>query len=334
MPAGMLIGGLLQWILLIRMGRPHLANGWLVGFLCFLIPTTLLYGWLGLLSPPVFWSGCTALIAVYGIWRYIQQVYLGAVQRRVLLLSALACSLTCLLSIIAGGWLTFAIGIFSVLHSVLHEREEKGTSYTQVSNAAVFHRWRKRWGVYWLLPFVAANAIGALCLGLWGNGSLVWHPLAMGLGDPHGIPVGYFATFHQEFQRILNPTLGTASGSASDTKGLRVLAAMGLSLLGVLPIVGILGMGYQVPNRFVYRFLQRPDEELLLLWLSATGLILATLFQSDSAHIVQWGSLSWLLGFVVLARWLSRRPQIERQFRRLLFWLLVWVLAVLTLSLG
>ncbi|WP_373532659.1 hypothetical protein [Vampirovibrio sp.] len=318
-------GILLQWFVfqgclmavVYRMGQNHLPRIWLGLLLVFLW----LIGTSYFTASQVNWVGLSALLAVYCVWLHLRQVYAGEIRPSLLSTSALFTALTGWLSVETGLLLALAILFFSWIHCFLHEREEKDLRDNKISSQAVLNRWFPAWGVYWLLPFVLCHLVeGGLltALNLWpqfltDSGS--W--LSAFFKGKAPIP-GYFSSFHREFEAAFQPL--TFSNRIPHWLGFAVQILTGLRLLGigVLPVLGILGMGYQVPGRFVYRLLQRPDEELLLFWLSGAALILATFLDSSTVRIVSDGTLSFLLGFLVLARWLTPRPKAQREF----YWIL------------
>ncbi len=310
----------LQWLIfqgclmavIYRMAQNHLPKPWLGLMLVFLWVT----GTPFFMASAVNWVGLSALLAVYCVWLHLRHVYAGEVRPSLLITSALFTALTGWLSIETGLFLALAILFFSWCHSFLHEREERGTGYEKVSNGALLKRWLTVWGIYWLLPFVLCHWVeGSLltALGLWPqylSDSASWLLAAFKGKAP---VLGYFSSFHREFEAVFKPMIFSGPMPWLLVMALQVLMGLRLLLIGVLPVVGILGMGYQVPSRFVYRLLQRPDEELLLFWISGMALILATFLDSNSVRIVSDGTLSFLLGFLVLVRWLRPRPKAQRQ---------------------
>jgi hypothetical protein len=295
-----------------RLAQNHLPKPWLGLMLVFL--------WV--IGTPCFtasvvnWAGLSALLAVYCVWLHLRHVYAGQVRPSLLSASALFTALTGWLSIETGLLLALAILFFSGCHSFLHEREERGTGYEKVSNRAVLKRWLPVWGIYWLLPFVLCHWVegGFLtALGLWPQYLRGSASLLLSVFKGQALALGYFSSFHREFEAVFKPMIFSGPMPWPLVVALQVLMGLRLLLIGVLPVVGILGMGYQVPGRFVYRLLQRPDEELLLFWISGTALILATFSDSGSVRIVSDGTLSFLLGFLVLFRWLTPRPKAQRE---------------------
>lgn len=311
-------GWLLKPGLLYAMAKAHLPRFWLWLLLGFILWCDFQY------QAPLlcFWAGILAVLAVWLVWRHLQQVYAGAIQPAFLIAAGLIMAFTFCLSREIGFCLTVGLAGFSILHCFLHEREEKGIAYSQVSNRAVAKRWLGLWGLYWLLPLcVFYGVLNVLNTGL----GLNWDFAAACRADDRSIqwPLGYFSSFHQEFGNALKPLLKGPVQFYGLQIGFCLADAVWLTLIGILPIVGILGMGYQLPGRFVYRLLQKPDEELLLFWLGGTAMILATLIHSTAAQIVAHGALAFLLGFVVWCRWLQRRSSAERVFRRLALILLL-----------
>ncbi|WP_303673106.1 hypothetical protein [Vampirovibrio chlorellavorus] len=278
-----------------KMASGHLSRAWLILLLT-------LWGVLGLCcvcGSPSDWAGGAGLWAVLGGWYYLQRRYAG--QSGVL--GLWACSAFTLLTL----WLSFTTGLalmvalmgFSGLHCLLHEREERAVGYGVVPRRAVFSRWVRSWGMAWALPVL---------LGFWGGQFLPldlnsavwgWHGSS---SSGHGVqvPWGYFSSFHQEFTALWGAVGGSASpGNRSGPIFVAILKSTGLLLIGLVPILGVLGGGYHIPGRFVYRLLQRPDEELLLFWLCALALIMATGGHSTSGAIVAHGFLAFLLAFWV-----------------------------------
>lgn len=306
-----LLGSFIQLAIVYRLGQGHFSRHWLWLLLGFI--------WLPGLWYPLSISGLLALSAVFCVWKHLQQVYAGEVRPAWLALSGILTALA--------GWgdfytalsLTLGLGFFSFLHCFLHEREERDISYTKVSSRVVWQRWFKSWGVNWGLPLLASGVACVLVALLWDSGAVLLDrlPGMLTFSNPAGTGFGYFSTFHREFAAILMPLSAASPPPASVWVWVfwRIFMAVHLCLIGILPIVGMLGMGYQVPNRFVYRLLQRPDEELLLFLLCGIALILATLGNSTAERIVGQGSLAFMLGFLVLSRFLRRRPLMDRIIR-------------------
>lgn len=302
-----------------QLGKGHLAQQWLV-LLC-LFTGTILF------KADQLWAGLLCLAAVFLILKHLHQVYAGEIRPLILLGSGLISGLLLGSVVHAGLALTLGLGLFSVLHCFLHEREEKNISYGQVSNREVLHRWLRLWGIYWLLPLGLASVIsfGMGRFSVWEDCFPVGMFQAMVPSGKTANGFGYFSTFHQEFQNLFQ-----LSRDASEILPVlvadSVLMVIQLVLMGFLPVLGILGLGYQVPNRFVYRLLQRPDEELLLIFIAGTSLILGTLGHSTSNQIASYGPLAMLMGFIVMVRWLQVRPRLEQ-----IAYLSLWVLSLLCL---
>lgn len=295
---------------LYRLGTGHLAQRWLV-LMCLFVGTALL-------KADQLWAGLLCLVAVFLVWKHLHHVYAGEIRPRFLIGSGLISGFLLGGVFHSGLALALGLGLFSVLHCFLHEREEKNISYGQVSNREVWHRWLRLWGAYWLLPLGLASVIS---FGM--DRFSVWEALfpvgmfqAMVPSGKTANGFGYFSTFHQEFLGLF-----TVSYRLSLFLIVSVILALQLVLLGLFPVLGILGLGYQVPNRFVYRLLQRPDEELLLIFIAGTSLILGTLWHSTSDQITSYGPLAMLMGFLVMTRWLQVRPRLE-QFVYLSLWFL------------
>jgi hypothetical protein len=301
--------GISPWLLVLltfypgfKMGNGHLRRPWLTLLLC-------LWGVLALnfLSPgPSAWAGLSALWAVFGAWYYLQCWYAGQSGVPGLWGCSAVTILTLAFSVATGVALWLALIGFSGLHCFLHEREERAVGAGSVSRRVVFSRWMRSWGVAWALP----TLIGFLALRLflvgWGSGDFLWE-CNVSSGTQAPLPWGYFSSFHQEFTGLWQPADGSeARESLLVSAGFK---SLGLLLIGLVPILGILGGGYHIPGRFVYRLLQRPDEELLLFWLCALGLIIATGGYSTSSAIVGHGFLAFLLAFWVCAlRYAKRGP--------------------------
>jgi len=334
-----IVGWLLQLLMLARMGKDHLPKTWLGLFLVFL--------WLTDSRYPIFqhhfWSGLTALSSVWMAWQYLQSLYNGKAKPWQLSLSGVLCALTFWTTQSLGFLLTAAFFFYSFLHCFLHEREEKGVSYRQIDNKAVWLRWVKLWGQYWLLPGLAIHAlcVGWLfILGIWPDfvrDTFQW--LAGGHYNQTSI-LGYFTTFHQEFADTIRPFLDGVPFPAAWLFIFRFPIALHLFLIGLLPVIGILGMGYTLPNRFHYRLLQRQDDELLLFWVTATAMMLSTMSYSTSMHITSNGGLAFLLGFIVIYRMMAHKSRATKIFQvscglfciLLLLGAVVGTLTTLTLS--
>lgn len=308
----MVLGGLLQLALVYRMVQSHLSKPWLELFLVFLWLT----GVRNWAVSPEAGAGLTALLAVLFVWLHLRQVYAGEIRVGLLVAATLLIALTGWLSLETGVSLALGIAFFSWFHSFLHEREERGVSYSKVSSKVVFKRWLGLWGLYWLLPLMLFYFVGLGILAISG-----WLPLLSSGRDDARLAIltgqtpviGYFSSFHREFTQAFQPVTNASGKPGFFAPVFQTLHALRLLFIGLLPVAGILGIGYQVPNRFVYRLLQRPDEELLLFWSCGTALILSTFWASTSMRIVSVGALSCLLGFLVLVRWLKQRAKAERE---------------------
>lgn len=311
-----LVGWLLELLMMYRMGKNHLPKVWLGLFLAFL--------WLTDSRYPIFqhhfWSGLTAMASVLMAWQYLQSLYNGNPKKGFISLSAVLCAATFWFTQSLGILLTLSLAIYSWLHCFLHEREEQGIGYRNVDNRSVFARWLKTWSVYGLLPWIAFHLVCIsilLGLGLWPDfvrDTFQW--IAGGHYNQTSI-LGYYPTFHKEFEDTIRPFLGGVPFPTILLFIFRIPIACHLFLIGALPVVGILGMGYTLPNRFHYRLLQRQDDELLLLWLCATGMIISTMSYSTSMHITSNGGIAFLLGFIVLYRFLLHKPRAEKTTRLL-----------------
>lgn len=307
----MVLGDLLQLALVYRMAQNHFPKPWLWLFLAFLWLVDM-RAWVAF---PEAGAGLTALLAVFMVWLHLKRVYAGEVRIGLLIVASLFTALTSCFSLVTGLFLALGIAFFSWFHCFLHEREERGVSYGKVSRKVVCRRWLRFWGFYWLLPLLLFYFVGLGFLAafrLWPV-FLEWlsGPTTAAAGNMSVI--GYFSSFHWEFTQAFEvaPTLNRMPEFFRPI--FQTLNALRLLAIGVLPVVGILGIGYQLPNRFVYRLLQRPDEELLLFWSCGTALILSTFWASNAMRIVSVGALSFLLGFLVLVRWLKPRPKAERE---------------------
>ncbi len=302
-----------QWVLLVlslfplfKMARTHLKRPWLLLLLAFCALLGLSY----VPVDPSGWAGVSALWAVFGGWFYLQNRYAGASGTGALLFCSVCTVVTLGLSAATGLGLVLGLLLFSGLHCFLHEREERSIGYGAVSRRVVLMRWARSWGLSWGLPLTL--------LVLWGLGAGRFPQGGfLPQGYRAGLPWGYFSSFHQEFMAVW---LGQGAGGQGAFRGdlfqgdlvWAILKSSGLLLIGLLPLVGILGGGYQIPGRFVYRLLQRPDEELLLFWLCGLSLIVATGAHSSSGAIVANGFLAFLLALWVLAGWCARRLTLAR----------------------
>jgi hypothetical protein len=306
-----LMGWLAEMALLYEMSKQRMSKLWMGLFLAFL--------WIAdsrfTINQHHFWSGFAALVAVYFAWKHLQTVYAGAPKGQFLVASAVFCAMCLWTTQSLGVAMTGALGVFGLLHCFLHEREEKGISYRQVSNVEVLRRWGRSWGLYWALPtlgFHAACIVILVMLGIWPEflrDVVQW--LAGGHYQKTSV-LGYFATFSQEVKEMLLPLINGVPLVYLPIFGFRVPQALNLFMIGLLPVIGILSTGYLLPNRFVYRLLQRDDEELLLFWISALGMIISSMTYCTSMHLVSNGSLAFLLGWLALVRWFAKRPRLER----------------------
>lgn len=281
------------------------------------------------------WAGCFTLLAVAFAEQYLQSVYRGTIQAYWLVACGVVCATTGWLVPEAGWSITLGIGVFSLLHCFLHEREEKGVSYHQVSNRQVALRWLKCWGIAWVLPLLAVELGGWLA----GNALFSAHPLVYSGAinadlDTAASGIGYFSSFHSEFTAAFQPLMA-GKGQLSMERWVACAAqVVRLLSVGLLPLAGILATGYTLPNRFIYRLLRREDEALLLYWLCGGMLILGMLGHSTSETMVALGGLSLLLGWLALSRWAERRPRMEPVLRWAITLLLGLMLADRLLTLG
>lgn len=308
-----MVGWLTEILLIYEMGKQHLSKSWMGLFLVFLwiadvqFPMNRFYSW-----SAYFWSGFSALVAVYFAWRYLPTVYAGKIQHWLLVGCGVFCSMCFWMAPSAGIMISIGLGLFGLLHCFLHEREEKGVTYRQVSNREVFKRWGQSWGVYWALPTLAFHGVCIAILLALGSWSSFWRDLMQGLvGEYSQYGFGYFTTFSQEVNETLRPLMDGAHRPDLLLALFRIPIALNLFLIGLLPVLGILSTGYLLPNRFVYRLLQRGDEELLLLWVSALCLVLSSMIAGTSMHLVSNGGLAFLLGWLAMARWFAKRPKLE-----------------------
>jgi hypothetical protein len=167
----------------------------------------------------------------------------------------------------------------------------------------------KRWGREWCIPWAGMLLLthGAVLLLLFasGLGEPLLHAMFSRLAEANPEPFGYYTTFHSELRFLLEHQPGPF--------WLRGILALHLLLIGVLPVMGLLGVGYQLPGRFLYRLLRLEDESLLLLWIAALVLISSTMNHSSSLHIISNGALVFLLGGYALQRW-TQHNRSKRRF--------------------
>jgi hypothetical protein len=309
-----IVGWLVEILLIYTMGKNHLSKVGLGILLAFLWLSDSQY----LIFQHHFWSGLMALSSVFMGWCYLQTLYNGKPQRHFISLCGILCAATFWATQSLGLILTAALMLYSLLHCFLHEREEKGVGYRHVSKVAVLARWFKDWGVYGALPWLAFHAlcIATLsALGIWADfvrDTFQW--LAGGHYYKTTL-LGYYSTFAQDFKKTIQPFLDGVKFPTLLLFIFRFPIAFNLFFMGLLPIIGILGMGYALPHKFQARLLQREDDELLLLWLCATGMILSTMTYSTAMHILSNGSIAFLLGAIVISRFLARRPKTVRVMR-------------------
>ncbi|MCE3235487.1 MAG: hypothetical protein K0Q50_1667 [Vampirovibrio sp.] len=322
-----LMGWLGQLLLIFRFAQSYLPISWLWRLLVFIA----LLGLQRFVPDVIVWAGFTALAAAYFVWRYLTEVYRGGYSGKArsayLIGVGICCAVTGGLMPEAGWGISLGLAIFSLLHCFLREREEKGLSYHQVSNRLVWQRWAKSWGLCWALPLIAMTGFGA-SLADWLDVSRFIPPAMLNASTEKGaVGIGYFSSFHAEFAAALQP-LASPTGQAQSLTRLGCSAsAIRLVLIGLLPIIGILGVGYMLPNRFVYRLLRLEDEALLLYWMCGGMLIVATLGHSDSGTIAGLGGLPIMLGWLASYRWVERRPRLELALRLAASLLLLLLLA-------
>ena len=265
-----------------RMGEGLLQLPWRLIFPIFL--------WIGLLKtyphPGEAWSALFAWGAVCLIRPVLARTYAGKSVGAWLAACGCLCGFAFWLYPLAGMALAGGIAAFSWLHAFLHEREEKGLTIQEVSNPLVTRRWAVNWGRYWALPVLLTA--GGLCL--------IFTPAV----DTPPIN-GYFHAFDTELMATITPFHWT-----SPCRLLYLIA------LGLLPVVGILGIGYRLPDRFLSRLLQRGDEEWLLLWLCGAFLLLASFFGGTSSQVIAYGGMPCMLAFI----WFQPDPRLRRTDER------------------
>lgn len=301
-------------LLIYDMLRERVSKVWCFLFLAFLWLTESMY--------PVyqhhFWSGLTALIAVYCIWRALKQIYQGKSTTTFLAISGIFTALTFWITQSLGVLMALALGVFSVLHCILQEKEEKGVSFRQLSWGCVVRRWLKPWGGVWLGTMLGVHlvwVVAFLSLGIWDE---FWRDSIQWLTRGHyqqTTVIGYYSTFSQEVTQTLRPFIDQLPAEILVWFTFRIFVVAHLFLIGVLPIIGILGTWYVLPGRFLYRLLRREDEVLLLFLLASLALVVSTFNYSGSMHIVSNGPLPLMLGWLVLVNWLSARPKHEREMQ-------------------
>lgn len=306
-----LLGWGLEAVLLWQLSGSYLTRPWRWLMLAFF--------WLTVSRYPVyqhhFWSGLSALLAVWAAVRYLSGYYGGFPRKRWLMICGLLCAITFWITQSLGLLMAGALMGFSLLHCFLHEKEEKGITYGQVKNAQVLARWLKSWGRNWALPMLGVHLLCLLTLIGLGIQDEFMRDSVRWLAGGHyaGTTVlGYYSTFQSELMDTLRPVLAGLPLSTLPYFIWRLPIALHVFLIGVIPIVGILGIGYLLPARFVFRLLQRDDEILLLLWLAALALIVSTFSYSTSMHIASNGSLAFLLGWVALSQAAQRNARLGR----------------------
>jgi len=311
-------GWLAQLLMLRKMGKNHLPQRWLNLLLAFFWLT----GSRVLVFQPQFWGGLTAMASVLAAWNYLQSLYNGKTQPRWISLSACLCAIVFWITPGLGLCLALAGLAYSLFHCFLHEREEKGLAYRKVDKLSVLKRWAQSWGRFGVLPWLAVQTVFALVLftfvlfntGAWPE----FLPRSLpGLISVPASPPGYYASFHLEFIHAIQALEKEAKNPQFLLSVLQIPVTLHLLLIGVLPVTGILGMWYQLPDRLHYRLLQRQDDELLLLLLAAMALIGATMLSDSTAqHIVSNGGVAFLLGFIVIHRAVLHKPKAEKRFFR------------------
>lgn len=301
-------GWLVQMALVWQMARvhlPRLAVWLLVGFL-----------WVSDLRYPIhqhhFWSGLAAVVSVYAVWRYLACRYAGQGGRIWLMVSGVATAWAFWCTQSLGILLGLALLAFSALHCILHEREETNSTFGQLSNVQVWHRWCRSWGTGWAVPGMLTHAlvVGVGC----GLGLMLpfWRDSGLWLWSGAYAQTtiwGYFSTFHAEFAETLRPLADGVPMPWLLLFLFRIPIAVHVFLIGLLPVIGLVGAGLQLPGRFMYRLLQREDESLLLFFMTALAMMLSTFSYSTSMHIVSNGAIAFLLGAWVVSAWAARRPR-------------------------
>jgi hypothetical protein len=307
------LGWIVQIGLIWEMAREHMPRSWLVLLAAFL--------WLTDSRYPVhqhhFWSGMTALLAVYFAWKHLQRLYAGQKSGPFLLLSGMMTAATFWITQSLGVLMAGALAVFGLLHCFLHEHEEKNLTFGAVDNRLVLRRWLGQWGCTWGLGMLGVHllCVGALmALGLW---PAFWRDAILWLAGGHYAKttvLGYYSTFHSEFMDTIRPL---AEGVRMPWLLLflfRIPIALHVFLIGFLPAIGLVGSGLILPQRFLYRLLRRDSEALLLFFIATLALIASTFSYSTSMHITSNGALGFLLGAWVLHGWVEKRPRLQRIF--------------------
>jgi hypothetical protein len=294
-------GWLVELFLVYDMGKRQLSRPWLAVTLAFIA----LSGMRHLIYQHHFFSGFFALLAVYCLWRYLEAWYRrGQKPKKLLIAGGIFTAFTFWVTQSLGVLLTLALGVFSLLHCFLNEREEKNLTYREVANAQVFKRWLREWGLPWALPMLLIHVLAFATLAALGLWLPFWRDTAGWLLGGHysnTTLLGYYVTFQEEMTRLMRPLI-----DGHYEFFFRIPLAFHLLWIGILPIIGLLGTGYQLPQRFLYRLLRLEDEALLLWWFGGLAAIIATMSYSSTMHIVSNGALAFLLGGWALDYW-SRR---------------------------
>lgn len=271
-----LMAWLIEMRLLFLMARHWVSPAWawlLVGFLWF---TDTRY----LVNQHHLWSGFTALLGVYAIFRHFTSTKPSP---KYLIWAGFYSGLTI--------WITQSLGVLMGLglagFVLLTERD----------------RWRM-WLLRFGLPFLTIQLIGLGLIvfsGLWPHfyrDSIQW--LVEGNYLKTTTP-GYFATFQEEWRQTLLPLLQTIL--PWELKLIftnRIFVAFHLLLISITPGLALLGGGYLL---YSARKTGNPNRQLLwLVWISALMMTLSTLSYATSMHIVSNSGLVFMLGFVVTAR--------------------------------
>lgn len=295
-------GWLVELFLIYEMGKCQLSRPWLILTLFFIA----LSGMRHIIYQHHFFSGFFALLAVYWLWRYLESWYRqGQKPKKFLTAGGIFTGLTFWVTQSLGVLLALALGVFSLLHCILNEREEKNLTYREISNVQVFRRWLREWGLPWALPMLLVHGFAFATLAALGLWAPFWRDTASWLLGGHYANttlLGYYVTFQEELMRVLKPLI-----EGHLLFFFRIPLAFHLLWIGALPIIGLLGVGYQLPQRFLYRLLRFEDEVLLLWWFGALAMMIATMSYSSTLHIVSNGALPFLLGGWVLDYWCGRR---------------------------
>ena len=268
-----LAGWIIEIVLLFKLARLFMPLHWCWLMAAFLWATDTRY----IVHQHPFWSGFCVLLATYFACHYVQYKH-----QKYLVLSGILAGLAPWITQSSGVLGLLGFGIFCIL--------------TQQQSL-------KTWLRYWLLPALGVSVFWIILLLTQGAWPDFWQDAVLWLW--HGnytktTQVGYFVTLGEELHTTILPLLHPLSWPTKLFYAFRLPIALQLLLLAGLPLLGILGNGWQLWQQHLKQPVKPPQQILLLVTLNAAMMVLATCSYSTSMHLTSNGGLGLLCGFIVL----------------------------------